>query len=144
MIVGRRGGKSRITALMATFLATFFDYRPHLAPGEWGLVSVVASDRSQARVIFRYIEAFILQTPMLAELVTRQTATVIELSNRIATEVTSASIKSARGYTIVAALCDEIGAGRRRSAPSQSSSRWQKFAADTLFTWSSAITTRPS
>lgn len=108
MIVGRRGGKSRITALMATFLATFFDYRPYLAPGEWGLVSVIASDRSQARVIFRYIEAFILQTPMLAELVTRQTATVIELSNRIAIEVTSASIKSTRGYTIVAALCDEI------------------------------------
>ena len=34
LCVGRRGGKSRILALIAVYLATFRDYRPHLAPGE--------------------------------------------------------------------------------------------------------------
>jgi hypothetical protein len=31
---GRRAGKSFALALIATFLATFRDYRPHLQPGE--------------------------------------------------------------------------------------------------------------
>jgi hypothetical protein len=33
-VVGRRGGKSRVLALIAVFLACFRDYTPHLAPGE--------------------------------------------------------------------------------------------------------------
>ena len=108
LIVGRRGGKSRVTALIAVYLACFFDYGKYLAPGEVGLVSVTASDRKQARVIMRYVEAFLTQIPMLAQLVDRQTRESIDLSNRISIEVTSCSIKSARGYTIVAAINDEI------------------------------------
>ena len=34
LIVGRRGGKSRILALIAVCLACFRDYTPYLAPGE--------------------------------------------------------------------------------------------------------------
>jgi hypothetical protein len=33
LIVGRRGGKSRILALIAVYLATMRDYAPYLAPG---------------------------------------------------------------------------------------------------------------
>ena len=35
-IVGRRGGKSRIIALIAVYLAVCFDWTPYLAPGERG------------------------------------------------------------------------------------------------------------
>ena len=38
LIIGRRGGKSFMMALIAVFLACFRDYRPHLAPGERALV----------------------------------------------------------------------------------------------------------
>jgi hypothetical protein len=51
LIVGRRGGKSRILALIAVFLACFRDYGPFLAPGEVATIAVLAVDRDQARAI---------------------------------------------------------------------------------------------
>ena len=45
LIVGRRGGKSRIAALVAVYLACFRDYRPVLAPGERGTLPIIAADR---------------------------------------------------------------------------------------------------
>jgi hypothetical protein len=50
-IIGRRGGKSRVAALVAVYLACFRTYA--LAPGERGVVVVIAGDRRQARVILR-------------------------------------------------------------------------------------------
>ena len=43
LIVGRRGGKSRVLALIAVFLATMRDYEEHLAPGEVATVAVLAA-----------------------------------------------------------------------------------------------------
>ena len=43
-IVGRRGGKSRIAALLSVYLAAFKDYSDVLAPGERGLVMALAPD----------------------------------------------------------------------------------------------------
>ena len=34
-------------ALVAVFLAAFFDYRPYLSPGERGTILVIAADRKQ-------------------------------------------------------------------------------------------------
>lgn len=48
LVVGRRGGKSLIAALVAVFLACFRDYAQVLAPGERGTVMVIAADRQQA------------------------------------------------------------------------------------------------
>ena len=53
LVCGRRAGKSFILALIAVFLATFYDYRRYLAPGERGSVIVIATNTRQARVIFR-------------------------------------------------------------------------------------------
>lgn len=49
LIVGRRGGKSRIAALGAVYLACFRDYGDILAPDEIGTLPIVAADRLQAR-----------------------------------------------------------------------------------------------
>ena len=57
-IVGRRGGKSRIAALVATYLALFRNHTHILAPGERGTVMVLASDRRQARQVFGYVRGF--------------------------------------------------------------------------------------
>src|SRR2546427_11320334 len=46
-VVGRRGGKSRIAALVAVYLACFRDYRRILAPGERGTLPIIAADRRQ-------------------------------------------------------------------------------------------------
>jgi phage terminase large subunit-like protein len=55
-IVGRRGGKSRIAAAIAVYLACFVKH--HLAHGETGYVLVLALSRDQASVTLNYALAF--------------------------------------------------------------------------------------
>jgi hypothetical protein len=107
LIVGRRGGKSRDLALIGSYIATFLDWTPFLAPGERGYVVVVAADRRQCRTIMSYCRAFIARTPLLAALVERDTPEELELRNGITIEVATSSYRTTRGRTIVAALCDE-------------------------------------
>jgi hypothetical protein len=45
---------------------------------------------------------------MLRQLVVTRTAESVELSNRITIEIHTASFRAVRGYTVVAAICDEI------------------------------------
>lgn len=108
LAVGRRGGKSFIAALVAVYLACFRDYRPYLQPGERGTVLVIASDRRQARTILRYVRALVEGVPMLARMIERQTAEGIDLATRVSIEIHTCSFRRVRGYTIVAALLDEV------------------------------------
>lgn len=108
LCIGRRGGKSFILALCAVFLACFHDYRKFLSPGERGSLLVIAVDRRQARVIFRYVRALLLNVPMLAKMIEREAAESFDLRNGVSIEISTASFKSVRGYAIVAALIDEI------------------------------------
>jgi hypothetical protein len=112
LVVGRRGGKSFIVALVAVFLACFRDYRAHLSPGERGVVMITAADRKQARVIFRYVRALLEGVPMLARLIERMDSDSLDLSNGISIEIHTASIRSTRGYTVVAYIGDEIALWR--------------------------------
>jgi hypothetical protein len=107
LVLGRRGGKSKLLALIACYLAVFVSHSAYLSPGELGVVQVLAADRRQARVILRYLKAF-LRVPMLAKLVESETQESITLSNGIIVEVTTASFRSVRGRTVVAALLDEL------------------------------------
>ena len=107
LVIGRRGGKSRILALIAVYLATFRDWRPFLAPGEKGFLTVIASDRRQARSIMGYVRAFLVETPMLAPLVLKDNAEDIELAGGIVIEVATCSFRTIRGRTLIACLCDE-------------------------------------
>jgi len=108
-IIGRRGGKSFIVALIAAYLACFRDYRPYLGPGERAVIMVIATDRKQSRVIMRYLQALLEHTPMLAAMIEKIGSESVDLNNNVSIEITTCSHRSVRGYTIVAALCDEIG-----------------------------------
>lgn len=108
LVVGRRGGKSFILALTAVFLACFKDYRQFLAPGERAHVMVIATDRRQARVIMRYVKALLYGVPMLAQLVEREATEVVDLTNRVSIEIHTCNFRVIRGYTVVAALLDEV------------------------------------
>lgn len=108
LVIGRRGGKSFIVALIAVFLACFRDYTQHLAPGERGTVMVIAADRKQARVIMRYVKGLLEGVPMLRRMIQAQRGEAIELSNRIDIEIHTGSFRAVRGYTVVAALLDEV------------------------------------
>jgi hypothetical protein len=108
LIVGRRGGKSRILALIAVFLACFRDYAPYLAPGEMATIAVLASDRAQARVIFRFVLGLLQAVPLIKPLIVDHDAETITLSNRVVIEIGTASFRAARGYSYAAVLCDEV------------------------------------
>ena len=108
LVCGRRAGKSFVLALVAVFLGCFHNYRRHLAPGERGVILVVASDRKQARVIFRYVKALLLTVPMLSKLVEREVAEAFDLNNGVSIEIMAASYRSLRGYTVISALLDEL------------------------------------
>ena len=108
LTIGRRGGKSRVLALIAVWLACFHDYRKYLDAGERGIVQVLAADRDQSRVILRYVKAFINRVSMLKRMVERETQFGLDLNNSISIEITTSNFRSVRGRSIVAALCDEI------------------------------------
>jgi hypothetical protein len=107
LIVGRRGGKSFVLALIAVWLACFHKYQQFLQPGERASIIIIAADRRQARNIFRYVSGLIHNVPMLRKLIERQTADAFDLTNSVTIEIHVTSFKSVRGYTVVAALCDE-------------------------------------
>lgn len=107
LIIGRRGGKSFISALIAVFLAVFKDWRARLGPGEKGYIMAIASDRKQAGVVFSYIKE-ILRLPIFKNMVINETKEEIELSNNVIISVITCSYRTLRGYTILAAICDEL------------------------------------
>ncbi len=107
LVVGRRGGKSFILALLAVYIACFKDHRKFLAPGERGTVMIVAQDRKQTRIIMRYIKA-LLAIPILKLKVEGAGREAIDLDNKITIEVHTASYRSTRGYAAVAVLADEV------------------------------------
>ncbi len=108
LVIGRRGGKSRVLALIATYLATVRDYAPFLAPGEVATIAIIAADRRQARSIFRFTTGLLKAVDMLAGMVADETADTITLNNRVTIEIATASFRVTRGYTFAAVLADEI------------------------------------
>lgn len=105
-VCGRRGGKSIVAALVAVYLSTCRTYR--LAPGERAVFPVIAADRRQSRVIRRYVGGLLSSTPVLSQLIERETKDAIDLTTGISIEIHTASYRTIRGYTCIGAACDEI------------------------------------
>jgi hypothetical protein len=108
LVVGRRGGKSRILALVASYLACVLDHTPYLVPGEVAVVAIIAKDRDQAKVILGYVVGFLRSISLFAELIEDDLAETVRLTNGVVIEVHTASISAPRGRTFLAVLSDEI------------------------------------
>ncbi|GJD47023.1 hypothetical protein AFCDBAGC_4908 [Methylobacterium cerastii] len=108
-VVGRRGGKTRAFAVAAAYFAGLVDYEGDLAPGQRGRIPVMAAAKDTAGEAFRYLLGIFTEVPMFAELLDgAPTADTIRLTNAIDIQVMTASWKTVRGPTPVAAICDEI------------------------------------
>ena len=105
-IIGRRGGKSRIAAALAVFIALFVKHR--LSPGEKGLVLCLAASMEQAKVVFDYAHAFLASSPVLAKELSEATATELRLRNGIVISTHAASFRTIRGRSLVAVILDEV------------------------------------
>lgn len=108
VVVGRRGGKSRVAALVAVFVACFRDYSRMLAPGERGVVMLLAADRKQARTLLRYVTGLLDGSPVLSSMVRTRLKETISLTNGLDIEIHTSNYRSVRGYTVVACVADEI------------------------------------
>jgi hypothetical protein len=105
-LVGRRGGKSRIAGLLAVYFACFVKHK--LAPGETGVVLVLAATTEQAGVVFDYAKAALAESPALRHEIASVTRTEIRLKNGIVIGVHPNSFRTSRGRTLCAAIFDEI------------------------------------
>ncbi len=108
LVIGRRGGKSFIASLVAVFLACFGNYDQYLAPGETGVIMLVAADRRQARVLMKYILALLHNVPLLAPVIVKETMESVYLNNSVNIEVHTCNFRTVRGHTVIACIADEI------------------------------------
>jgi hypothetical protein len=132
LVIGRRGGKSFMLALVAVFLSVFRDYRPYLQPGERATVMVLAQDKRQARVIMRYVYGLLSEVPMLAPLIEGSSTETIDLARRVSIEIHTASFRGTRGYTLAAVCADEMAYWRSdESANPDKEMGWGTDALDT-------------
>ena len=107
VISPRRTGKTSFGAFYGVCTACFRDHRAHLAPGERAVVMILACDRAQAKVTFDRVRGF-LEHPLLHPLVEAERAESIDLRGCVSIEVHTASYRSVRGRTLVAAILDEV------------------------------------
>jgi hypothetical protein len=106
LIIGTRGGKSIITALLACFLAVFKEYK--LSAGERGYIIIVAPSKKQSRIIKNYLSSFFTDNQFLAPYMAKESTEEIELSNNVAIGTLASDYRTLRGYTCIAAIVDEI------------------------------------
>lgn len=106
-LIGRRGGKSRNSAAGALYLAVRRDYAGILAPGEKGVIPVIAADRKQARQVMNYLKGMIA-LDRFAPFVVRELTASVEFTTGVTIEIATASYRTTRGYTVVGLIADEI------------------------------------
>ncbi len=109
-LAGARAGKdSRIAAPIVLFEAIFGGHERHLARGERGMIPLVAQDQRAAGIAFGYIRDYVTGSPLLASLIDDVKASEIILTNGITIACFPCTVKSLRGWSIPAAVLDELG-----------------------------------
>lgn len=114
-IVGRRGGKTRAVATLASYLAALCDFSDLLAPGEIASLPILSATLDQSQKMMQYLRGVFSDVPALRRLVIGQTADSISLSTRVTISCTPANWRSIRGGTAIAVVADEVAAWRSDS-----------------------------
>ncbi|GAB9089157.1 hypothetical protein [Bradyrhizobium diazoefficiens] len=107
IVAGRRAGKDSVASVLVAHLAAMFENTDRLRPGERAVVLCLATDRDQAKIIFGYTQSYFQDIPLLAGLVQRETASGLELNNRVDVAIATNSFRSLRGRPVLAAVLDE-------------------------------------
>jgi hypothetical protein len=107
LLAGRRAGKDRFLSACAIWRAALCaDWRKHISAGEQSVVILLGADKRQAGILRRYCEG-LLQAPMLAPEVTRQTGEIIEFRNGASLEIATNDARLVRGRSAIAVLGSE-------------------------------------
>jgi len=106
--VGRRGGKTRAAGVLAAYVGGLCDHSAYLAPGERGVIPILAASVAQAGRAFMHAKGILQHSPVLsAQIQGEPTTDTIRLVD-VDIEVRPANFRTIRGVTAVAAICDEI------------------------------------
>jgi Phage Terminase len=108
LIIGRRGGKSFISALITCFVSCFGDFREFITVGETLAVMCLARDKEQARIVFKYVKAILNHVPVLRAMIAAERNDEIELSTGVTVMVKASDFGGVRGPTIACVICDEL------------------------------------
>lgn len=106
-LTGRRSGKSRTAAIAGAYEAVLGGHEEKLAAGERGIVAVCSPTRRQSRIVKDYLRA-IFDTPLLQAEVAGETREGFDLRNGTCIEILTGDWRTVRGYTLLAAVIDEI------------------------------------
>jgi hypothetical protein len=101
-----------MAALIAAYVATCIDHSDKLAPGEVGMILVLAMSQDQALVVFNYTVAFLQRSPILAGRIESLTTTEIRLRGNIVIAVHSNDFRRVRGRTLLCVVFDEAAMWR--------------------------------
>jgi hypothetical protein len=106
-LVGRRGGKDRFWSAVAVWRAALCtDWRKHLSAGEQAVVILLGRDKKQAGILRRYCRG-LLQMPLLAQEVARETGDFIEFRNGAVLEIASNDAALVRGRSAIGVFGSE-------------------------------------
>ena len=108
LIIGRRGGKSFISALITSYIGCFVDFKHYITVGETLVVMCLARDKEQARIVFRYVRAILNHVPALRCMIVDQRTDEIELTTGVTIMVKASDFGGVRGPTIACVVADEI------------------------------------
>ena len=106
-LTGRRSGKSRVTAVIGAYSAILAGLEKRLAKGEQGMVAICCPSKSQGRVVRGYIRG-ICETPLLQKEVIDEQKDGFTFRSGVRVEILPGDFRHVRGYTLLAAICDEV------------------------------------
>jgi hypothetical protein len=105
-IVGRRGRKSAVAAVLAVYQSVH--RRWPRAPGETLRTIVVANTKDQAALVKSYAEAILRSRPGFTRLIVGVDGDTIALRNNVEIKCVANSFRSIRGPTVVCAIFEEL------------------------------------
>jgi hypothetical protein len=108
-LVGRRSGKSRISAIIGAFEALFGGHEARLAKGETGIVAIISPSRYQSGIVWKYLSS-IFDTPLLRPEVAdcRESFQTMMLRNGLQILILTGDWRTVRGPSVVCAIVDEV------------------------------------
>ena len=117
ILAGARAGKdSRIAAPIVCYEAVFGGHEHQVAKGERGVIPLVAQDQRATQIAFGYIRDYLTSSPMLKSKVVDVLRAEVTLANGLSISCFPSTLRSLRGWSIPAAVLDELAFFRLEGA----------------------------
>lgn len=109
VLAGARAGKdSRIAAPIVCYEAIFGGHDRGLSRGERAIIPLVAQDKKASGVAFGYIKGYLAESKLLSSMIEEVLSLEIQLKNGISIVCFPCTHRSLRGWSIPAAVMDEV------------------------------------